>query len=95
MSDIEKAARAMFEHTPAFTATGPNARKHTWDDYPCNDLDPRKYWLSIAEAALAAVKHEQMREALKQLADAYDDASRTFDFAPMPILAAARSLLEE
>jgi hypothetical protein len=47
------AAKAMFEADPAFKDAQGN-QKWTWDDIPCDDFDPRRYWLHKARAALDA-----------------------------------------
>ena len=54
-SMVETVARAMFEDDPAYKDSAGNQR-HTWDDWPCNDLDPRKYWLNKARTAIAAMR---------------------------------------
>ncbi len=56
MTMIEKMARAMFEDDPAYKDSAGNQR-HTWDDWPCNDLEPRRHWwLQKATVALAAMR---------------------------------------
>jgi hypothetical protein len=47
------AAKEMFESDPAFKDAQGN-QKWTWDDVPCDDIDPRRYWLKKARAALDA-----------------------------------------
>ena len=68
---IEAAARTMFELDPAFKDTAGKQRV-TWDDVPCNEVDPRKYWLTKARAALAAAAavdgDEQWNAALRDVA---------------------------
>ena len=56
---IEAAARAMYESQPHYRDTA--GTRVTWDDFPCNDVEPRRYWLNMARAALAAAEAEAWR----------------------------------
>lgn len=51
------AAKAMFESDPAFK-DAQGVQKWTWDNIPCDGLDPRRYWLAKARAALAAAARD-------------------------------------
>ncbi len=51
---VEKIAREMFELDPAFQDTE-GKQLITWDHVPCNEVDPRKYWLKKSRAALSTI----------------------------------------
>lgn len=53
MSIVEKMARAMFENTPVYKDST-RERRWEWEDFPCDDIDPRRYLLGQARAALTA-----------------------------------------
>ena len=53
MSIVEKMARAMFENTPTYKDST-RERRWEWADFPCDDIDPRRYLLGQARAALTA-----------------------------------------
>lgn len=52
---IEAMARAMFESTPSY-ADSAGRKRWRWGDWPCDDIEPRKYWFDKARAALDAVE---------------------------------------
>ncbi len=59
---VEAIARGMFEQDEHYTGTGVSAKQWTWDDFPANDVDPRRHWLRKSRAAIAALKQIVERE---------------------------------
>lgn len=58
MTDREKLikamARAMFERIPSYKGAGA-VEKWSWDDFPCDEIDPHRYWLDCSKSALSAI----------------------------------------
>ena len=53
MNIVEKMARAMFENTPVYKDST-RERRWEWADFPCDNIDPRRYLFEQARAALTA-----------------------------------------
>jgi hypothetical protein len=53
----KKIARAMWNLRPAFKASViTHASRWEREDFPCDDIEPRKYFLENADVALAAIR---------------------------------------